>query len=40
MAREHEVLAFLAQGLIARTIASRMGVSHRTANKHMGNLHR
>jgi DNA-binding CsgD family transcriptional regulator len=39
-ARELEALAFLAQGLSARTIAARMGLSPRTVNKHLGNLYR
>ena len=38
-ARQLEVLAFLAQGLSARTIAARMGLSPRTVNKHLGNLY-
>jgi DNA-binding CsgD family transcriptional regulator len=38
--RELEVLAFLAQGMIARTIAARMGLSPRTVNKHLGNVYR
>jgi DNA-binding CsgD family transcriptional regulator len=39
-ARELEVLALLAQGMIARTIAAQLGLSPRTVNKHLGNLYR
>jgi DNA-binding CsgD family transcriptional regulator len=37
--RELEVLALLKQGLKARTIAARLGVSPRTVNKHLGNAY-
>jgi DNA-binding CsgD family transcriptional regulator len=37
--RELEVLALLKQGLKARTIAGRLGVSPRTVNKHLGNMY-
>lgn len=39
-ARELEVLGFLAQGMLARTIASRMDVSARTVHKHLANVYR
>jgi DNA-binding CsgD family transcriptional regulator len=37
--RELEVLALLKQGLKARTIAGRLGISPRTVNKHLGNTY-
>ncbi|MCD5344941.1 helix-turn-helix transcriptional regulator [Agromyces sp. S2-1-8] len=38
-ARELEVLQMLGDGLLARTIAARMGVSERTVHKHLGNVY-
>lgn len=38
--RELEVLAMLAEGLMARTIATRMRVSPRTVHKHLGSIYR
>jgi DNA-binding CsgD family transcriptional regulator len=38
--REVEVLQMLAEGLLARTIATRMQVSPRTVHKHLGNVYR
>lgn len=38
--REMDVLALLAQGLLARSIAQRLLVSERTVHKHLGNLYR
>jgi DNA-binding CsgD family transcriptional regulator len=37
--RELEVLVLLKQGLKARTIAGRLGISPRTVNKHLGNMY-
>lgn len=37
--REIEVLRMLSDGLLARTIARRLGVSERTVHKHLGNLY-
>ncbi|WP_137846509.1 response regulator transcription factor [Microbacterium sp. 2FI] len=37
--REIEVLRMLGDGLLARTIALRLGVSERTVHKHLGNLY-
>lgn len=39
-AREVEVLRMLADGLLARTMAARLGVSPRTIHKHLGNVYR
>lgn len=39
-AREHEVLKMLSEGLLARSIATRLGVSERTVHKHLGSLYR
>jgi DNA-binding NarL/FixJ family response regulator len=36
--REHEVLGLLAEGLPNRAVASRLGISTRTAQKHVENL--
>lgn len=38
--RELEVLAMLAEGLMARTIATKMRVSPRTVHKHLGSIYR
>src|SRR5262249_13238618 len=38
--REVEVLQFLASGLMARSIASRLGVSVRTVHVHLTHLYR
>lgn len=38
--RELEVLALLADGLLARSIAQRLAVSERTVHKHLGNVYR
>lgn len=38
--RELEVLRFLSEGLLARTIAQRMEVSERTVHKHLGSVYR
>lgn len=38
--REIEVLRLMAQGLLARTIATRLDVSTRTVHKHVGNIYR
>lgn len=38
--RELEVLLMLADGLMARTIATRMQVSPRTVHKHLGSIYR
>jgi DNA-binding CsgD family transcriptional regulator len=37
--RELEVLQFLAQGLLATSIASRLDLSPRTVHKHLGNIY-
>ena len=37
--RELEVLRMLANGLLARTMALRLGVSERTVHKHLGNVY-
>jgi DNA-binding CsgD family transcriptional regulator len=37
--RELEVLQLLAQGLLATSIASRLGLSPRTVHKHLGNIY-
>ncbi len=37
--RELELLAFLAQGLLASTIAAHMVISVRTVHKHLGNIY-
>ncbi len=39
-ARELDVLSLVAEGLLARTIASRLAVSTRTVNKHLENVYR
>jgi DNA-binding CsgD family transcriptional regulator len=39
-AREHEVLEMLSQGLLARSIATRLDVSERTVHKHLGSVYR
>lgn len=38
-ARELQVLQLLADGLLARTIAMRLGLSPRTVHKHLGNVY-
>lgn len=38
--REQEVLELLGEGLTARAIARRLGISERTVNTHIGNLYR
>ncbi|MCA1838769.1 MAG: LuxR C-terminal-related transcriptional regulator [Actinomycetota bacterium] len=38
--REHEILSFLAKGLSARQVASRLRLSERTINTHVANLYR
>jgi DNA-binding NarL/FixJ family response regulator len=38
--REMEIARLLCQGLTARTIASRLGISDRTVNTHVGSLYR
>jgi DNA-binding CsgD family transcriptional regulator len=38
--RELQVLELLETGMLARTIAARMGVSHRTVHKHLGSIYR
>jgi len=38
--RERDVLQLLAEGLSARMIAKRLGISERTVNTHVGNLYR
>lgn len=38
--REHDVLALLAEGLTARAMARRLGLSPRTVSKHQENLYR
>lgn len=38
-AREVEVLQLLAEGLLARTIAARLGLSPRTVHKHLSNVY-
>jgi len=38
--REHEVLVLLGEGLTARAVARRLGLSPRTVNKHQENLYR
>jgi DNA-binding NarL/FixJ family response regulator len=38
--REVEVLSLVSEGLLARTIASRLDVSDRTVHKHLGNVYR
>ncbi len=38
--REREVLGLLAKGLSARAIASRLGISERTVNTHIGHAYR
>lgn len=38
--RELEVLELLAQGLLATSIAARLGLSARTVHKHLGNIYR
>ncbi|MFT3877532.1 MAG: LuxR C-terminal-related transcriptional regulator [Propioniciclava sp.] len=37
--REIEVLRLLSEGMLAREIAARMGVSERTVHKHLGNVY-
>ena len=37
--REVEVLQLLSEGLLARTIASRLGLSPRTVHKHLSNVY-
>lgn len=39
-AREQAVLELLSEGLLARSIATRLDVSERTVHKHLGNLYR
>ncbi|WP_298520105.1 LuxR C-terminal-related transcriptional regulator [uncultured Nocardioides sp.] len=39
-AREREVLELLGQGLLARSIATRLEVSERTVHKHLGSIYR
>lgn len=39
-AREIEVLQLMADGLLARTIATRLAVSVRTVHKHLGSIYR
>lgn len=36
--RERELLALVAQGLTSREIGERLGISHRTADKHKANI--
>lgn len=38
--REREILALLGRGLSARRIASRLGISERTVNTHVGHIYR
>jgi DNA-binding NarL/FixJ family response regulator len=38
-AREVEVLQLLSEGLLARTIAARLGLSPRTVHKHLSNVY-
>ena len=38
--RERDVLVLLVEGMSARTIASRLGISERTVNAHVGNIYR
>lgn len=38
-ARELQVLALLAQGLLARAIAARLSLSTRTVHRHLGNIY-
>lgn len=38
--RERQVLALLAQGMLARAIAHRLSVSPRTVHKHLGSIYR
>lgn len=38
--REHEVLALATEGLTAKAIARRLGISVRTVQKHFENMHR
>jgi DNA-binding CsgD family transcriptional regulator len=38
--RELEVLRLMAEGLLARTIATRLAISPRTVHKHVGNIYR
>ena len=38
--REIEVLRLVAQGVLATSIASRLGLSPRTVHKHLGNIYR
>lgn len=38
--REFEVLRLLSDGLTARTIGRRLGISERTVNTHIGNMYR
>jgi DNA-binding NarL/FixJ family response regulator len=37
--REVEVLQLLSEGLLARTIAARLGLSPRTVHKHLSNVY-
>ena len=37
--REHEVVALLTEGMTAVAIAHRLGVSHRTVEKHLENVY-
>lgn len=39
-AREREILRLLGDGLTARSIGTRLGISERTVNTHVGNLYR
>jgi DNA-binding NarL/FixJ family response regulator len=38
--REHQVLRLVGEGLTSRTIASRLGITERTVDTHVGNLYR
>jgi DNA-binding NarL/FixJ family response regulator len=38
--RERQVASLLTDGLTARAIASRLGISERTVNTHVGSLYR
>jgi len=38
--REREILVLLGRGLSARRIASRLGISERTVNTHVGHIYR